>query len=115
MIIAAAINTENENMFWHFGHCERFKMYTIENNEVIKTDYLTVTGGHGPQRLEAMINAEANVIISDGQGPGIADQARDLGIEIIAGVQMDADTAVKMYLAGQLKNDPAGVHPCGQD
>lgn len=115
MRIAAAINNEDENFFWHFGHCERFKLYDIEDGDIKSTSYITVTGGHGPQRLEAMITNHADVILSDGMGPGIADMAPEFNIEIVAGVKGDADAAVRKYLAGALKNDPAGVHPCGQD
>lgn len=115
MRIAAAINNEDENFFWHFGHCERFKLYDIENGKTEATSYITVTGGHGPQRLEAMIENHVDVILSDGMGPGIANMAPDFHIAIVAGVKGDADTAVQKYLAGKLTSDPAGVHPCGQD
>lgn len=125
MIIAAAINTEDENFFWHFGHCERFKIYEVSDDisdpsvpaedRILSTSYIEVTGGHGPQRLQAMIDNGVNVVLSDGMGPGIAQVAPEFNIEIVAGVKGDADEAVKKYLRGELQNDPDGVHPCGQD
>lgn len=115
MRIATAINTEDENFFWHFGHCERFKIYDIEDGKVTDTDYVTVTGGHGPQRLSAMADNNVDLILSDGMGPGIAKKAPDFGIKIIAGVSGNADAAVQKYLAGDLSNDPAAIHSCGQD
>lgn len=115
MRIAAAINNDDENFFWHFGHCERFKLYDVADGAVTGTNFTTVTGGHGPQRLQAMIDNDVDVVLSDGMGPGIADAAPQYGITTIAGVTGDADAAVAAYLAGNLKNDPAGVHPCGMD
>lgn len=115
MIIAAAINNDDENFFWHFGHCERFKLYEVEDGKVKSSSYISVTGGHGPQRLQAMIENQVDVVLSDGMGPGIAQAAPQFGLEIVAGAKGDADTAVQKYLAGELTSDPAGIHPCGQD
>lgn len=115
MRIAAAINSEDENFFWHFGHCERFKLYDVENGTINSASYINVYGGHGPQRLEAMINNHVDVVICDGMGPGIAQAAPQFNLEIVAGAKGDADTAVQKYLSGELTHDPDGVHPCGQD
>lgn len=115
MRIAAAINNDDENFFWHFGHCERFKLYDIADGAVVGTHFINVTGGHGPQRLQAMVENQVDVILSDGMGPGIAQACPEYGIAIVAGQKGDADTAVKQYLAGSLTHDPDAVHPCGQD
>lgn len=115
MRIAAAINNEDENFFWHFGHCERFKIYDVEDGKVTSVRYIAVNGGHGPQRLQAMIENQVDVVLSDGMGPGIAQAAPQFGLAIVAGVKGDADEAVKKYLAGELTSDPSGIHPCGQD
>lgn len=115
MRLAAAINNEDENFFWHFGHCERFKIYDINNGNVERTAYLTVHGGHGPQRLEAMIRNGVNIILTDGMGPGMAQAAPQYGIQAITGIKGNCDEAVKKYLNGTLENNPDAVQCCGQD
>ena len=113
MKIAAAINTDNENFFFHFGHAERFKMYEVENGVITGTGYEYCTGGHGPQRMQLMIDKGVNVIISDGQAAAMADIAAQHGIAVVAGATGDADTAVRAYLSGTLRHDEAGIHSCG--
>lgn len=115
MRIAVAINNDDENIFWHFGHCERFKLYDVEDGNVQSTSYITVFGGHGPQRLEAMVSNGVDVVLTDGIGPGMAQAAPQFNLGVVAGVKGDADAALQKFLAGELTHDPEGVHPCGQD
>ena len=39
---------ENGEIFQHFGHTEQFKLYDVENGEIIKTQIVDSNGsGHG--------------------------------------------------------------------
>ena len=43
-----AVTHENGNIFQHFGHCEEFKIYTVENNIVTDVQIIyPIEGGHG--------------------------------------------------------------------
>ncbi len=43
-----AVTYENGQVFQHFGHTERFKMYDVENGEVTLSAVVnTVGSGHG--------------------------------------------------------------------
>lgn len=111
--IAVAINNEDEQMFWHFGHCERFKIYDVEKGAILHSDYLMVLEDHGHSKLAAMFNNQVNVVIADGMGPGVVNAAEGTGLEIISGFKGTADDAVKAYLDGTIVNDPEAVKPCG--
>lgn len=115
MRIAVAVNNDDENIFWHFGHCERFKLYDVEAGNIQSTSYISVYGGHGPQRLQAMVSNKADVVLTDGIGPGMAQAAPQFQLSVVAGVKGDADSAVHKFLSGELTHDPEAVRPCGQD
>lgn len=115
MRIAVPINNDDENIFWHFGHCQRFKLYDINDGEAASTGYIRVAGDHGPLRMQAMIENHVDIILCDGIGPGMAQAAFENGKQVVAGVNGDADDVVQKYLAGKIEGNPNGIHPCGQD
>lgn len=51
MKVAVAYDKE-EMIFQHFGHTERFKLYEIENGEVVSSE-LVDTAGAGHEALAA--------------------------------------------------------------
>ncbi|MDD6666939.1 MAG: NifB/NifX family molybdenum-iron cluster-binding protein [Lachnospiraceae bacterium] len=112
MRIAVAINNEDENTFWHFGHAERFKIYDVEDGKVTGSSYVMLPEGHGPDKLNGLINENVNVIIADGQGPRIVPMAHEAGIQTFSGFKGTADEAVQQYLNGTLVNDPSAERPC---
>ena len=54
---------KNENIFWHFGHTEQFKLYDIEDGKIVKTALIDTNGsGHGA--LAGVLSAvKADVLI----------------------------------------------------
>ncbi|MCF0132820.1 MAG: FKBP-type peptidyl-prolyl cis-trans isomerase [Blautia sp.] len=120
MRIAAAY--DNGNIFQHFGRTEFFKVYDVENEQIVSSEVISSNGsGHGAL---AGILAENNidVLICGGIGGGARNALVEAGIEICAGAQGDTDAAVEAYLKGELAN--AGVtcdhhdheegHSCGE-
>ena len=67
---------ENEMVFQHFGHTERFKLYEIENGEVVSSE-LVDTAGAGHEALAAFLaGLGVQTLICGGIGSG-AVQALD--------------------------------------
>lgn len=73
--IAISINEENDQICEHFGRAPRFKVVDIEGKTVKSSAYLDTPYGHGPDKLQAMMDNKVNVIISNGMGPGIYQKA----------------------------------------
>ena len=43
-----AVTFENENIFQHFGHTQKFKFFDVENNSIVKEEIIDTNGqGHG--------------------------------------------------------------------
>lgn len=114
-----AVTYDNGEVFQHFGHTETFKVYEVENGEVVSSEVIGSNGsGHGA--LAALLSDRAiDVLICGGIGGGAQAALAENGIELCAGASGDADAAVAAYLRGELVNTGANCdhhgegHSCG--
>lgn len=115
-----AVTYDNGNIFQHFGKTEFFKVYEVENNQVISSEVISSNGaGHGAL-AKLLGNQSVDLLICGGIGGGAQTALAEAGIEVCSGVQGDVDQAVEAYLEGELVS--AGVncdhhheegHSCG--
>ena len=114
-----AVTYENGEIFQHFGHTEQFKVYEVEDGNILKSEIIGSDGnGHGA--LAGLLDDKGiDVLICGGIGGGAQAALQDHGIELCAGASGDADEAVKAYLRGELVNTGANCshhgegHSCG--
>ena len=101
-----AVTHENGNIFQHFGHCEEFKIYTVENNIVTDVQIIyPIEGGHGA--LSGFLKRhEVSALICGGIGAGARTALAEEGIKLFPGAEGDCDEAVIALLYGHLKYDP---------
>jgi len=103
-----AVTYEKGKVFQHFGHTESFKVYEVEDGK-IKSASVIGTDGQGHEALAGVLaDKDIQVLICGGLGQGAKDALTGAGIEVVSGAEGDADEAVEMYLAGELKS--AGVN-----
>ncbi len=101
-----AVTFENGNVFQHFGHTERFKIYTVENSEIVNLEIADTNGsGHGAL-ADFLKNKGVDVLICGGIGGGAQNALTEAGIKFFGGVQGSADSAVLAYLQGKLTYNP---------
>jgi FKBP-type peptidyl-prolyl cis-trans isomerase 2/predicted Fe-Mo cluster-binding NifX family protein len=112
-----AVTYEGGNVFQHFGHTETFKVYDVEDGEIVNSTVVGSNGaGHGA--LAALLNEVGiDVLICGGIGGGAQAALAEQGIELCAGASGDADAAVEAYLRGELENTGANCdhHHHGDD
>ena len=116
-----AVTYEAGIVFQHFGHTASFKIYEIENNQVVSTRVLDTNGsGHGA--LAGFLQEQGvDTLICGGIGGGARIALEGAGITLYGGVCGDADDAVEAFLSGQLQYNPNvrcnhhdhGDHSCG--
>lgn len=105
-----AIASENEMVTEHFGHCEIFNIFDVENNNIIKNESIQ-NPGHKPGFLPNFLNdMGVNVIISGGMGSGAIDIFNEKGIEVIIGATGNAKDVAEQYLQGNLKSTGSVCH-----
>lgn len=110
----------NGEIFQHFGHCEQFKIYTVEDNSVVSSEVVSAIGsGHGA--LAGFLkNLNVDVLICGGIGGGARNALAQANIELYPGANGSADLCVAALLGGRLVYDPDTVcshhgegHDCG--
>ena len=117
-----AVTYENGNVFQHFGHTEQFKLYDVENGQIVCSQIVDTNGsGHGA--LAGFLKAaEVDALICGGIGMGAQMALAEAGIKLYGGVQGSADEAAKALAEDNLNYDPeAGCdhhdheegHECG--
>lgn len=101
-----AVTHENGKVFQHFGHSSQFKIYDVENGEIVGTRVVGTEGqGHGA--LAALLKEmKAEVLICGGIGGGAKQALFENGIKLYGGVSGGCDEAVKALLSGKLAFDP---------
>ena len=116
-----AVTYENGQIFQHFGHSEYFKIYEVENGEILKSEIYDTNGqGHGA--LAGFLRDYAvDALICGGIGGGARAALDEMGIELYPGVSGNADEAVAALLEGKLSYNPdtvcshhEGGHNCGE-
>ena len=101
MRIAVAYD-ENEEVFQHFGHTEMFKIYEVENNEIVSSRILSSDGQGHSALAQLLENENIDRLVCGGIGGCAVSALGQAGIEIFAGVSGNCDEAVKSLLAGTL-------------
>ncbi len=119
-IMRIAVTYENGNVFQHFGHTEQFKLYDVENGQIVCSQIVDTNGsGHGA--LAGFLKAaEVDALICGGIGMGAQMALAEAGIKLYGGVQGSADEAAKALAEDNLNYDPEARcdhheegHECG--
>ena len=90
----------------HFGHCEQFALFEVDQDAKVIKDMQTLTPPkHEPGVLPRWLNElGANVIISGGMGPRAQDLFTQNNIKVVVGAPSETpEQVVKDYLCGNLK------------
>ena len=97
-----AVSCNGSSIWAHFGHCENFMMFDVEDGKIVSSESIP-NPGHKPGFLPNFLaDRGANVIISGGMGGGAVDIFNERGDEVVVGASGDAKTAVEAYLRGEL-------------
>lgn len=114
-----AVTYAEGEIFQHFGHSEAFKIYEVENNEIIASEVISSNGsGHGAL-AELLKNQQVEVLICGGIGGGAQAALSEHGIQLCAGQSGNADEAVEAFLRGELVDSGVNCdhhgegHHCG--
>lgn len=123
-----AVTYENGEIFQHFGHTQKFKIYDVEDKKIVKEQVIDTMGsGHGALAGFLLENG-VNALICGGIGGGAQNALNGAGIRLFCGVSGDADAAVEALLKNELvysteancshhehsKGHDCGSHGCGE-
>ena len=93
-------------IFQHFGHASQFKIYEIENRQVLMETVVEVeTQGHAAV-AELLAGMDVRVVICGSIGERAMQALQKAGIVFYGGVSGEADAAITALIEGGLKYDP---------
>lgn len=99
-----AIACEGKYASAHFGHCEGFDIYQIEDSKVVNKEF-QANPGHRPGFLPVFLrDLDVNVIIAGGMGETAQHLFNENGIEVFVGVQGSCEDIAQKYLKGELES-----------
>ena len=102
-----AVTYQDGDIFQHFGHTEFFKIYDIENTEIVKTEIVSTNGsGHGAL-AQFLHEHSVDTLICGGIGGGAKAALAQKGIELRGGVSGNADEKAQAYVDGTLEYNAA--------
>lgn len=99
-----AVTYENGQVFQHFGRTEQFKVYEVEDGRIVSSQVMSTNGTGHEALADFLAGNDIATVICGGVGGGMMQALNIVGIEVCAGVQGDADEAVRAYLSGELES-----------
>ncbi|MCM0651015.1 NifB/NifX family molybdenum-iron cluster-binding protein [Clostridium swellfunianum] len=102
----------------HFGHCEYYTIFTVDNNtkEIISSETLPSPSGCGCKSNIAQILSEMDVklMLAGNMGEGAVKVLNNSGIDVLRGCSGDVKTVVLKWLEGSLvdSGDSCHEHEC---
>jgi predicted Fe-Mo cluster-binding NifX family protein len=99
-----AIPVAGEALANHFGHCEQFAFFTVEDSQVVGRE-LVAPPPHEPGVIPRWLSSQSvNVIIAGGMGSRAQGFFTEYGIKVIVGAPVDKpEKIVELYLNGTLQ------------
>jgi predicted Fe-Mo cluster-binding NifX family protein len=99
-----AVAVDGNSVSEHFGHCEGFKLYEVENKEIKSQDFIP-NPGHKPGFLPRFLSEKGvNVIIAGGMGTTAQVLFNQNTIEVITGASGVPNDVIREYISGNLES-----------
>lgn len=105
-----AVTYEKGMVFPHFGHTERFKIYGVENGNVVSQNLVDTSGSAHGTLPDILKELQIDCLICGGIGSMAVKSLEGAGIKVISGISGEADQAAANYVSGSLLS--SGNSPC---
>lgn len=102
-MMKVAVACEGSIVSGHFGHCQNFMIYDVEDHKVVGQESL-MNPGHKPGFLPKFLKEQnAEVIIAGGMGAKAVTLFNQENIEVVTGAMGLAKDVILSYLNGSLE------------
>lgn len=107
-----AIASNNKEVSAHFGRCQEYHIFEIEDNAII-SDYTLENPGHQPGFLPKYLSEKGiDTIVSGGMGKKAQDLFDRNNIKVIIGASGSTKAVAEKLIAGNLTST---AEPCDHD
>ncbi|MGI5979657.1 MAG: NifB/NifX family molybdenum-iron cluster-binding protein [Oscillospiraceae bacterium] len=108
MRIAVTYEEESGQIYPHFGHTEKFKLYDTENGKIVSSTVIPTAGTGHSALAQFLIGQGVDAVICGGIGFGMQEALMRESLLVYGGVKGSADDAVQAFLEKRLEFAP---HP----
>jgi len=110
-----ALPSKNNEVDNHFGHCQYFTIYTLENKEVIAKERLDAPAGCGCKSNIASTLAQlgVTVMLAGNMGNGAVNILNNNGIQVVRGCSGTTEEVIKAWLADKITDSGEGCSDHG--
>ncbi|MGV8123708.1 MAG: NifB/NifX family molybdenum-iron cluster-binding protein [Candidatus Xenobiia bacterium LiM19] len=108
-----ALPTRGTEIDGHFGHCETFTIFTVdEKRQIASEETLTPPAGCGCKSniIPELADRGVSVMLAGNMGEGARHILEQNGIKVLRGCSGDARDNVNKWLSGSLNDSGAGCH-----
>jgi len=100
----AVPTTRNNQVDAHFGHCEYFTVFTIENGEIKNSQIVDSPQGCGCKSNIVSVLKEmgVEVMLAGNMGGGAVNVLNQHGIDVVRGCEGDVMSLIQEYVKGEL-------------
>ncbi|AEE15709.1 NifB/NifX family molybdenum-iron cluster-binding protein [Treponema brennaborense] len=118
-----AITYENGDIFQHFGKCPSFLIAETDGKSITSSNVVSTNGSGHSALFQFLKDLGVDTVICGGMGQGARDALENGNIRVVAGQSGAAEAALRFFLNGDLKDNPAGkcdhhhegsAHTCGE-
>ena len=101
-----ACPTKNNSIDNHFGHCDYFTIFNVENKAIIEETHFDAPVGCGCKSTIAadLEKIGVSVMLAGNMGEGALNVLKSHNIQVIRGCQGDIHDVLNAYLNGELKD-----------
>jgi predicted Fe-Mo cluster-binding NifX family protein len=111
-----AIPSRDNQIDGHFGHCEYFTVFSVdENNRIISEERLDPPAGCGCKSsiVTTLADMGVKVMLAGNMGGGAVNVLNSHGIEVYRGCSGDLKQVAEAWLAGQINDSGIGCKEHG--
>lgn len=109
-----AVSVNNGVISDHFGHCEAYQVFEVEDGKIINEE-LHKNPGHADGMTPPIFVGSLNVDAALGGtvAQGAIDVMNQAGVDVVLGLSGDPRQAALDFASGKLEHDPSAVKSCG--
>ncbi|MBP2655964.1 MAG: minD 1 [Firmicutes bacterium] len=118
VMMKIALPSRQNHIDDHFGHCEYYTIFTVDNNkkEIVAQETIESPVGCGCKSniAQTLSKMGVTVMLAGNMGDGAAGVLKSAGIKVVRGCSGDVKTVALNWLAGLLidSGDSCNAHEC---
>ncbi|WBW96482.1 NifB/NifX family molybdenum-iron cluster-binding protein [Oceanirhabdus sp. W0125-5] len=113
-----ALPSRNNQIDDHFGHCEYFTIFTVDNDkkEIISQETISSPEGCGCKSniAQTLSNMGVTIMLAGNMGAGAVRVLNNSGIDVVRGCSGELKTVALKWLEGNISDsgDSCSAHEC---